>query len=60
MVTFAGLLDPLYEPFPEPVQEEKRYPGSAVAEICTDWPALYQPFGGETLPGPEEDMVSRC
>lgn len=50
IVIEAGLLAPVYEPAPEPVQPTNCHPAPGVAEIDTIALELYQPPLGETAP----------
>src|SRR5947209_16528747 len=49
-VTLAGLLEPLKDPEPLPVQLLKPNPALGAAEMPTPVPLLYQPLGGLTVP----------
>jgi len=50
MVTLAGLVAPVKEPDPLPLQPLKPKPSLGDAEIGTLWPLLNQPLDGLTLP----------
>ena len=50
IVTLVGLLVPVKEPFPVPLQPVKLQLAFGVAEIVTFWPLLYQPLAGPTVP----------
>ena len=50
IVMFRGLIRPLYDPVPLPLQLAKVYPTFGVARISNVSPALTQPLGGETVP----------
>ena len=59
IATVAGLLVPLYDPAPVPLQAAKPCPAFAEAEMLTLCPLLKYPLGGLTVPPVPALMVKR-